>query len=61
LPKLQDFAKELFRLWDQKQFGKIPLRVLIQNFIALGLSATEDEALDVRESLFILTCSFSNM
>lgn len=44
---VQDFAKELFRLWDHKQFGKIQLRVLISNFIALGLASNEQAALDV--------------
>eukprot|EP00347_Sterkiella_histriomuscorum_P014194 403361809 len=40
------FAKDLFKLWDTKEYGKIKLRVLIKNFIALGLAADEDVAFD---------------
>ena len=37
----------LIRIQDEKEYGKIKLKVLIKNFIALGLAANEDVAFDV--------------
>jgi hypothetical protein len=31
-------------LWDTREFGKIKLKTLIKNFIALGLAANEEIA-----------------
>jgi hypothetical protein len=45
--EIQEFAKELFRVWDSKEFGKIKLRLIIKNFIALGLAASEELAFSV--------------
>jgi len=57
------FAKDLFKLWDQNQLGRIRLGTLVTKFIALGLAPTEflalsffnsvlpeDEHLDLREN-----------
>ncbi|CDW80952.1 UNKNOWN [Stylonychia lemnae] len=39
------------QLNDEKEYGKIKLKVLIKNFIALGLAANEDVAFDVTQNL----------
>ena len=35
-------AKELFRLWDEKNMGKLPLKVIVKNFMALGFATSEE-------------------
>ena len=44
---LKAFAKELFRLWDSKEYGKIKLKYLIQHFISLGLAANKGVAMQI--------------
>ena len=51
----------LFSMWDTKVYGKLKVRVLVENFIALGLAANEKTALHFFRGLVISGDSNSNM
>jgi hypothetical protein len=42
---VKKFAMSLFSMWDSKMAGKMQVKVLVENFIALGLAANEATAL----------------
>jgi hypothetical protein len=42
---VKKFAMSLFLMWDSKMVGKMQVKVLVENFIALGLAANEATAL----------------
>jgi Ca2+-binding EF-hand superfamily protein len=49
--ELTKFALSLFKLWDHKNFGKLKVKVLVENFIALGFAANEETALTFFRSM----------
>jgi len=41
----------LFKLWDVKNYGKLKVKTLVENFIALGFAANEETALTFFRSM----------
>ena len=40
--QLETLAKDLFKLWDEKGYGKMRLSAIIRSFMSLGFAASEE-------------------
>lgn len=43
--RLVKFSKDLFQFWDARDYGKLNIKAISNNFLALGLALTTEQVI----------------